>query len=32
VELYRDHLAWMTERERAEVLSATVQKVWPFGL
>jgi len=32
VELYRDHLDWMTERERAEVLSATVQKVWPFGL
>jgi L-fuconolactonase len=32
VELYRDHLEWMTERERTEVLSRTVQKVWPFGL
>jgi len=32
VELYRDHLEWMTARERESVLSRTVQKVWPFGL
>ena len=32
VELYRDHLDWMTERERTMVLSGTVQEVWPFGL
>ena len=32
VELYRDHLDWMTPRERESVLSRTVQKVWPFGL
>ncbi len=32
VELYRDHLEWMTAREREMVLSQTVQKVWPFGL
>jgi predicted TIM-barrel fold metal-dependent hydrolase len=32
VALYRDHLGWMTEREREWVLSGTVQRVWPFGL
>jgi len=32
VALYRDHLEWMTAREREAVLWKTVQKVWPFGL
>lgn len=32
VQLYRDHLEWMTTQEREMVLSKTVQKVWPFGL
>jgi len=32
VELYRDHLGWMTEREREWVLEKTAQQVWPFGL
>jgi L-fuconolactonase len=32
VALYRDHLGWMTTRERGQVLHGTVQRVWPFGL
>ena len=32
VALYRDHLGWMTAQEREQVLSRTVQRVWPFGL
>jgi predicted TIM-barrel fold metal-dependent hydrolase len=32
VAFYRDHLGWMTERERGWVLHRTVQRVWPFGL
>jgi predicted TIM-barrel fold metal-dependent hydrolase len=32
VALYRDHLDWMTPTERGQVLSGTVQTVWPFGL
>ena len=32
VALYRDHIDWMTARERDMVLSQTAQLVWPFGL
>jgi L-fuconolactonase len=32
VELYRDHLDFLTREEREEILSGTVQRVWPFGL
>ena len=32
VELYRDHLNFVTPEEREEILSKTVQRVWPFGL
>ena len=32
VELYRDHLGWLTAREREHILHGTVQRVWPFGL
>ena len=32
VELYRDHLSFATPSERREILSGTVQRVWPFGL
>jgi predicted TIM-barrel fold metal-dependent hydrolase len=32
VELYRDHLAFFTAEDREEVLSKTVQRVWPFGV
>jgi predicted TIM-barrel fold metal-dependent hydrolase len=32
VGLYRDHLDWMSDRDRKMVLSGTVQKVWDFGL
>lgn len=32
VELYRDHLTFLTPDERRQILSGTVQKVWPFGL
>ena len=31
VRMYRDYLLWwMTEEEQVQVLSGTVQKVWPF--
>jgi predicted TIM-barrel fold metal-dependent hydrolase len=32
VELYRDHLRFLTPEEREAILSKTVQRVWPFGL
>jgi L-fuconolactonase len=32
VALYRDHLDFMPAEDRQEILSGTVQRVWPFGL
>jgi L-fuconolactonase len=32
VELYRDHMTFFTPEEHEEILSKTVQRVWPFGL
>lgn len=32
VELYRDHLEFFSSEEREEVLSKTVQRLWPFGV
>lgn len=32
VELYRDHMNFLTREEHREILSGTVQRVWPFGL
>jgi hypothetical protein len=32
VELYRDHLSFLSQAERNEILWKTVQRVWPFGL
>ena len=32
VELYRDHFNFLTREQRREILSGTVQRVWPFGL
>lgn len=32
VELYRDHLNFLSPEEHCEILSGTVQRVWPFGL
>lgn len=32
VALYRDGLGWMPAPEKAQILSGTVQEVWPFGL
>ncbi|MDQ7988941.1 MAG: amidohydrolase family protein [Candidatus Dactylopiibacterium sp.] len=32
VELYRDHLDFLSPAERRQILSGTVQRVWPFGL
>jgi L-fuconolactonase len=32
VELYRDHFNFLTPEEHREILSGTVQRVWPFGL
>lgn len=32
VELYRDHFNFLTPQEHGEILSGTVQRVWPFGL
>jgi L-fuconolactonase len=32
VELYRDHLDFLTADEREAILSKTVQRIWPFGL
>jgi L-fuconolactonase len=32
VELYRDRLDFLTREEREEILSKTVQRIWPFGL
>ena len=32
VELYRDHLNFLSREEHEEILSKTVQRVWPFGL
>lgn len=32
VSLYRDHLAFLSNPEREDVLYRTVQRVWPFGL
>ncbi len=30
VALFRDHLTWMSDAEREDILSRTVQRVWPF--
>jgi L-fuconolactonase len=32
VELYRDHLEFLTPEEHEDILFRTVQRVWPFGL
>lgn len=32
VELYRDHMNFLTQEEHEEILSGTVQRIWPFGL
>lgn len=32
VELYREHMSFLTREERTAILSGTVQRVWPFGL
>jgi predicted TIM-barrel fold metal-dependent hydrolase len=32
VALYRDHLDFLSPQDHAQVLSKTVQQVWPFGL
>lgn len=32
VELYRNHLTFVTPEEHREILSGTVQRVWPFGI
>ncbi len=32
VDLYRDHLDFVTPAEYHQILSGTVQRVWPFGL
>lgn len=32
VELYRDRMSFLSGEERAEILSGTVQRIWPFGL
>ncbi len=32
VALYRDHLGFLSNPEREEILYRTVQRVWPFGL
>lgn len=32
VDLYRDHFTFVSGKEHEEILSGTVQRVWPFGL
>lgn len=32
VELYRDHLNFVTPEEHRDILSGTVQRIWSFGL
>jgi len=32
VALYRDHLDFLSAKDREQILSKTVQQVWPFGL
>jgi L-fuconolactonase len=32
VELFREHLDFLSAADRAQILSKTVQEVWPFGL
>jgi L-fuconolactonase len=32
VALYRDHFDFVSREEHAEILSGTVERVWPFGL
>lgn len=32
VALYRDRMSFLSPEERKEILSGTVQRVWPFGL
>lgn len=32
IELYRDHLNFVSREEHEEILFKTVQRVWPFGL
>jgi predicted TIM-barrel fold metal-dependent hydrolase len=32
VELYRDHMDFLSREEHEEILSKTVQRIWPFGL
>jgi len=31
VSLYREHLDFLSPTDRVEILSKTVQTVWPFG-
>lgn len=32
VELYREHMNFLTRTERTAILSGTVERVWPFGV
>jgi predicted TIM-barrel fold metal-dependent hydrolase len=32
VAFYRDHLNFLSPEDRAQILSKTVQEVWPFGI
>ena len=32
VELYRDHMSFLTREDREAILGKTVQRAWPFGL
>jgi predicted TIM-barrel fold metal-dependent hydrolase len=32
VDLYRNHLDFLPPQGRAQILSKTVQQVWPFGV
>ena len=32
VALFRDHLDFLTPQDHAQVLSKTVQQVWPFNI
>jgi predicted TIM-barrel fold metal-dependent hydrolase len=32
VELYRDHMGFLTSEEREAILHGTAQHIWPFGL
>ena len=32
VELYRDHLNFLSAQDHEQILYKTVQRVWPFGI